>query len=93
MNRSSSAWVGWACQPSPALITLAETSLATTYGAPAWWWRITTQSAPSACRVRMVSINDSPLVTEEVLAATLTVSAPSALAATSNPTRVRVLAS
>ena len=46
-----------------------------------------------ACKVRMVSISDSPLVTDEELAATLTVSAPSALAATSKPTRVRVLAS
>ena len=30
VNRSSSACVGWACQPSPALITEAETSPATT---------------------------------------------------------------
>ena len=41
--------------------------------------------------MRIVSISDSPLVTELDEAATLTVSAPSALAANSKATRVRVL--
>ncbi len=46
-----------------------------------------------AWRVRALSISDSPFWTLLAAAATLTTSAPSALAASSNEERVRVLVS
>ena len=38
--RSSSAWVGWACQPSPPLSTEPPKTSAARYGAPDTEWRI-----------------------------------------------------
>ncbi len=91
--RSSSAWVGWACQPSPALSTLPPNVSAARYGAPLTAWRMTSIPAPSASMVRTVSTSDSPLVTDEVDAAMLVTSALRFLAAISKLTRVRVDAS
>ena len=91
--RSSSAWVGWACQPSPPLSTEPPKISAARYGAPEVEWRITSIWAPSASTVRTVSISDSPLATDDVAAAMLTTSADRFFAATSNETRVRVEAS
>ena len=53
-------------------------------------WRMTTASAPIACRVRAVSLRLSPLDTLEPLAEKLMTSALSRLAAASNEMRVRV---
>jgi hypothetical protein len=39
--RSSRAWVGCSCLPSPALITEAAVQRATSWAAPAWGERIT----------------------------------------------------
>ena len=91
--RSSSACVGWACQPSPPLSTLPEKCSAARYGAPEVAWRITSIRAPSASTVRIVSMSDSPFVTDELPAAMFTTSADRFLAATSKLTRVRVEAS
>ena len=91
--RSSSAWVGWACQPSPPLSTDPPKTSAARYGAPDTPWRMTSIWAPSASTVRTVSTSDSPFVTDDVAAAMLTTSADRFLAATSNDTRVRVEAS
>jgi hypothetical protein len=91
--RSSRAWVGWACHPSPPLSTLPAKCSAARYGAPEAECRITSIWAPSACTVRIVSTSDSPLVTDELLAAMFTTSAERFFAATSKETRVRVDAS
>ena len=91
--RSSSAWVGWACQPSPPLSTDPPNVSAARYGAPDTTWRMTSMCAPSASTVRTVSTSDSPFDTDELAAAMLTTSADRFLAATSNETRVRVEAS
>ena len=91
--RSSSAWLGCACQPSPPLSTDPPNTSAARYGAPDTEWRITSMSAPSASTVRTVSTSDSPFDTDDDEAAMLTTSADRFLAATSNETRVRVDAS
>ena len=93
VKRSRSACVGWACQPSPPLMTLAFSSRATVYGAPEAPWRMTTMSAPSACKVRVVSTSVSPFSTLDPDAEIFTTSAERFLAASSKLTRVRVLAS
>ena len=93
MYRSSSAWVGWACQPSPPLTTDPPNVSAARYGAPDTEWRITSIWAPSASTVRTVSTSDSPFATDDVAAAMFTTSAERFFAATSNETRVRVEAS
>ena len=85
--------VGWACQPSPALITEPATCWAIRYGEPDSEWRTTMTSAPRACKVRIVSTSDSCFVTELVDAVTLIVSAERFFAANSKDTRVLVLAS
>ncbi len=92
VNASSSACVGCWCIPSPALTTAESTqpACASVCGAPDAWWRITTASAPMACRVRAVSLRDSPLETLDPLAEKLMTSAESRLAAVSNEIRVRV---
>ncbi len=51
---------------------------------------MTTASAPIASSVSAVSLSDSPFDTLEPLAAKLTTSADSRLAASSNDVRVRV---
>ena len=91
--RSRSAWVGWACRPSPALMTLPRNSRATRYGAPEVACRMTSTRAPSASRVRIVSSSDSPFSIDEPPALTFTTSAERCFAATSKLTRVRVEAS
>ncbi len=91
--RSSSACVGWACQPSPPLSTDPPKISAARYGAPLTLWRMTSMCAPSASMVRIVSTSDSPFVTDDAAAAMLTTSAERFLAATSKLTRVRVEAS
>src|SRR6185436_8830412 len=91
--RSSRAWVGCACQPSPPLSTDPPNTSAARYGAPDTEWRITSICAPRASTVRTVSASDSPFVTDDVAAAMFTTSAERFLAATSNETRVRVDAS
>ena len=58
--RSSSAWVGWACQPSPPLTTRPP-KVRGEVGRAASAWRMTIMSAPSASSVRTVSTSDSPL--------------------------------
>ena len=93
MYRSSKAWVGWACQPSPPLSTEPPKTSAARYGAPDTEWRRTSSCAPSASTVRTVSMSDSPLATLELAAAMFTTSADRFLAATSNETLVRVDAS
>jgi hypothetical protein len=75
------------------LTTWPVTCRAARYGAPLRPCRITTTAAPSASSVRTVSMSDSPLLTELADAETLTTSAPSARAAISKETRVRVDAS
>ena len=82
--------MGWACHPSPALMTADSVRWATKYGAPEELWRITTTSPPRACSVRTVSSSDSPFSTDEPVAVMFTTSAESAFAASSNDTRVRV---
>ncbi len=91
--RSSSAWVGCACHPSPPFSTEPPNTSAARYGAPDIEWRITSIRAPSASTVRTVSTSDSPFETDELAAAMFTTSADRFLAATSNETRVRVDAS
>src|SRR4051812_35028594 len=91
LSASSSPCVGCSCAPSPALITLALTARATSRGAPAAGCLKTSASAPMASRLRTVSSSDSPFATLEASFWKLSTSAPSALAATSNELRVRVL--
>ena len=64
--------------------------MASRCGAPEAGCRITTASAPIACRVSAVSLSDSPLDTLDPLAEKLITSADSRLAASSNEIRVRV---
>src|SRR5439155_585491 len=90
---SSTPCVGWACQPSPALITAAAVRSATKYGAPEAAWRITTMSPPKASSVRTVSSKVSPFSTLDPPAVMFVTSAERAFAASSNETRVRVDAS
>ena len=89
---SSSACVGCWCIPSPALMTApcVQPDVASVWGAPDAWCRMTTASAPIACSVSAVSLSDSPLDTLEPLAEKLMTSADSRLAAVSNEMRVRV---
>ena len=44
-SRSVSVWVGWACEPSPALITGTRAFMAATYAAPSSKWHIAMMSA------------------------------------------------
>src|SRR3954469_17768697 len=91
VSASSRPCVGCSWAPSPAWITLALTARATSRGAPAAGCLRTSASAPMASRLRTVSSSDSPLATLEASFWKLSTSAPSALAATSNELRVRVL--
>ena len=90
---SSSAWVGWACQPSPALMMWALVWRAAKYGAPEEPCLRTKTLAPTASSVRTVSTSDSPLSALEPLPARLITSALSTLPANSKDARVRVLGS
>ena len=92
VKASSSAWVGCSWVPSPALMTAAsiQSVAASRCGAPEAQCRMTTASAPIADSVWAVSLRDSPLETDEPLAAKLMTSAESRLAAASKEMRVRV---
>ena len=78
--------------PSPALITVAEIHLvsANLFAAPELPCRITTASAPIACKVCAVSFKLSPLLTDDPLAEKLITSADNRLAAVSKEIRVLV---
>ena len=69
---------------------MPSTQWASRCGAPEAGCRMTTASAPIACRVSAVSLRLSPLETLEPLAEKLMTSADSRLAAASNEIRVRV---
>ena len=92
VKASRRAWLGCSCVPSPALITLPDihSRSAKRWAAPDAEWRITTASAPMACKVCAVSLRDSPLLALEPLALKLITSAERRLAAASKEIRVRV---
>ena len=93
VSASASAWVGWACVPSPAFTIRRPVARATRYGAPDAAWRSTTAVTPVRSSVRSVSTSDSPFATLLPAIPRSTTVAPSALAASSKLTRVRVEAS
>src|SRR3954468_15150173 len=88
--RSSSAWVGCSCLPSPALTTEAGVQRATMLAAPACGERMTIALGSYALSVCKVSLSDSPFSTDEPDDLTLITSADSRLAASSNDELVRV---
>ena len=88
--RSSSAWVGCSCAPSPALITGAASSSAICFGTPATLWRITTASGSIASSVFAVSRMLSFLVRLDDDGLKFTTSAERRLPAISKLVRVRV---
>ena len=88
--RSSRAWVGWACLPSPALTTRAWEVAATMLGVPAFLARQMYMSTPMESSVLTVSTRDSPFTTELEEPATESVSAPRRLQASSKELFVRV---
>jgi hypothetical protein len=77
--------------PSPAFSTGKPVCRASSHGAPEALCRRMMASAPSARRVRPVSLSDSPFSMLDDSELTSVVSAPRALAASSNEVRVRVL--
>ena len=84
VNASSSACVGCAWEPSPALITEARVCFAIMPGSPERAWRTMMKSVRIACSVSTVSRTDSPLVIDECPTSKLVTSAERRLAATSN---------
>ena len=93
VRASSSAWVGCAWMPSPALTTRRPVVRAARCAAPDDPWRRTSVVTPVRSSVRSVSTSDSPLTTLLPATDRSTVVAPSAFAASSKLTRVRVEAS
>src|SRR5512134_489700 len=91
--RSSNAWVGCSCHPSPALITELLTPRANVSAAPADECRSTMISACIASILRAVSSSVSPLTTLLDEGEKLMTSALKRLAASSNEVRVLVLGS
>src|SRR3990167_3942678 len=93
VNMSSSACVGCAWRPSPALMTWISgaTCLAMKCAAPLCAWRTTNMSACIAHRLSTVSSRVSPLLVEDEPMLRLTTSADRRLAAISKVVRVRVL--
>jgi len=91
VRQSSSACVGCSWQPSPAFKMGQPTCRARKLHAPELGWRTTIASGFMASRLRAVSASVSPLLTLELDALMLTVSAESRLAAISKEVRVRVL--
>ena len=85
--------MGCSCLPSPALTIAALHHRETSSEAPAHGVRSTIASGLWALSVSTVSFSDSPFSTLEPLAAKLTTSADSRLAASSKELRVRVEAS
>ena len=90
VNRSSSAWVGCSCAPSPAFTTLALRIRARKCGAPVALCRMIMISALRASRLRAVSFSVSPFFREDASAVKLIMSAVSRCAASSKLIRVRV---
>src|SRR5437867_3850757 len=93
VRRSSSAWVGCSCLPSPALTTFERIRSPRNWAAPDEGCRITTMSIRIASRFFAVSTRVSPFCTALPDAATLTVSAERRFSANSKEMRVRVEAS
>ena len=62
VRRSSRAWVGCSCMPSPALSTGRRVDSSSSQAAPEELWRRMMASAPSARRVRPVSLSVSPFL-------------------------------
>src|SRR6476619_2853474 len=91
--RSSNAWVGCSCHPSPALISELFTPRASVSAAPADECLRTMISACIASILRAVSSNVSPLTTLLEEGEKLITSALNRLAASSNDVRVLVLGS
>ena len=85
--------VGCSLLPTPALITGCPDHSAARSAASASQWRMTNRSVPIAVRVRIVSLNDSPLVVEERSGLRSITWAPNRCAALSNESLVRVDAS
>ncbi len=77
--------------PSPAFSTGSPVEASSSHGAPENAWRRMIASTPIARSVSPVSLSDSPISMLEDFELTSVVSAPSALAASSNEVRVRVL--
>ena len=90
LSRSSRAWVGCSCRPSPALTTAQPTFCDSRAAAPEAPWRTTSTSGFMAFSVAAVSIRVSPLAVDEVRGLSAVTSAPSRLAAISNEALVRV---
>ena len=90
LNRSSRAWVGCSCRPSPALTTAQPTFCDSRAAAPDAPCRTTRMSGFMAFRVTAVSIRVSPFFTELAWTGMVTTSAPRRLAAISNEELVRV---
>ena len=88
--RSSRAWVGCSCVPSPAFSTSPWTHRVRVCGAPEDECRITMASAPMASSVSAVSFRLSPFDTQEPPVEKLMTSADSRFAASSKEIRVRV---
>ena len=93
VNASSNACVGCSCMPSPALMIAERQIRDSRSGAPDEACRMTIMSGDIASMLRTVSTRVSPLVTLEVAAAMLSVSALSRFSAISNDVRVLVLGS
>src|SRR5215475_4297161 len=91
--RSSKAWVGCSCQPSPALMTEDLTPRASVSAAPADECRSTMISACIASILRAVSSSVSPLTTLLEEGEKLMTSALKRFAASSNDVLVLVLGS
>ena len=79
--------------PDPALITGRPDHSAASCAASASQWRMTNKSVPMAVRVRIVSLNDSPLIVEERSGLRSITCAPRRCAALSKESLVRVDAS
>src|SRR5713101_4587332 len=93
VRRSSSAWVGCSCAPSPAFTTEHLRCLARSAGPPAALWRTTTTSGLMASMFFAVSRKLSPFSALEPETEKLMTSAESHLPAISKEVRVRVEAS
>src|SRR5580658_2334034 len=91
--RSSSAWVGCACVPSPALITWPSNASASRRAKPDSWWRTTITCTPIPCKVSAVSAIVSPFPKLDAPGANEMTSAPTRCSASENDVAVRVEAS
>src|SRR5579883_158423 len=90
---SSSACVGCALLPSPALITWPSNASATLRGKPGSGWRMTRTLTPIAASVIAVSSIVSPLLRLDIVGQIVMTSAPRRCSASVNEVIVRVLCS